>query len=347
MNTTDPKLGQVVMVDSNSRRDDFAFERSQWEPLGIGLTVANCTTEAEIIAAAQEADVLAYGGLYTSITARVIEALTRCRLIVRYGIGVEGVDFAAATEHGILVANAAEYCVPEVADHATALILALARRIVFLDRHVQRGEWSGGFKVSGPLPRLSTTTLGLVGFGRIARRVAQNMQALVGNIVATDPYVSQEAADALGVELVSLEELLERADFVSVHTPLLSDTQGLIGAAELAHMKPTAYIVNTSRGPVIDETALIEALQQGKIAGAGLDVVEQEPLAADSPLRTLDNVILTPHFAAYSEQAVEDLRASVVQTVSDVLQGKWPLYVMNPKVQPRVALRRREGGRNG
>ena len=220
MKVDNSMLGQVVFIDG-SRRDNFALERSQWEPLGIALSVADCETEAEIIDAAQAADVLAYGGLYTSITAKVIEALPRCRLIVRYGIGVENVDMAAATAHGILVANAAEYCVPEVADHATALILALARRIVFLDRHVQRGKWSGAGEVSGPLPRLSTTTLGLVGFGRIGQRVARNMRAIVGKIVAADPYVSQETADSLGVELVSLDELLAQADFVSVHTPLL------------------------------------------------------------------------------------------------------------------------------
>jgi D-3-phosphoglycerate dehydrogenase / 2-oxoglutarate reductase len=159
--------------------------------------------------------------------------------------------------------------------------------------------------------------------------------------LAYDPYVSQEQVQDYKVRMVSLDELLEQSDYVSVHTPLMPQTRGLIGAAQLAKMKPTAYIVNTSRGPVIDEPSLIAALQANQIAGAALDVFDPEPLVADSPLREMDNVILTPHLAAYSEQAIQDLRAAVTATVSDVIQGYWPRHVMNPKVTPRRELRRR------
>jgi len=333
-------LGRVAIVDGARFRDDnFAFERARWEPLGFDVSVESCETEDEIIAAAQDADVLLYLGLYTPVTRRVIQALPRCRLIARYGIGMDSVDIPAATEHGIVVANAAEYCVPEVADHAAALILALARRIAILDRHLHRGEWGGIFDILPRVPRLSTLTLGIVGFGRIGQRVAHNLSAMMGEILAADPYVNAETASEHGAQLVTLDALLARADFVTLHTPLLPATRGLIGASELAQMKPTAYLINTSRGPIIDEAALIEALQNKTIAGAALDVFESEPLAADSPLRTLESVILTPHFAAYSEHALEDLRASVVHTVIDVLQNRWPPFVMNPTVQPRPPLR--------
>jgi D-3-phosphoglycerate dehydrogenase len=333
------KLGRVVIVDgARYRSDDFAFERSHWEPLGIHVRVERCETEEQIIATAQDADVVVYLGLYAPFTRAVIQALPRCRLIARYGIGMDSVDIPAATEQGMVVANAAEYCVPEVADHATALILALARRITLLDRHLHGGQWANALELFPPVPRLSTLTLGIVGFGRIGQRVARNVSAMVGEILAADPYVTQEAAAAHGAQLASLDELLARSDFVTLHTPLLPATRGLVGATQLARMKPTAYLINTSRGPVVDEAALIDALQKGVIAGAALDVFDSEPLAQDSPLRDMDNVILTPHFAAYSEQALEDLRASVVRTVIDVLQDRWPPFVMNPTVQPRTPL---------
>jgi D-3-phosphoglycerate dehydrogenase len=312
-----------------------------WEKLGATVQLAGCNTEAEIIEAGKAADILVYVGLYTPFTTNVLSQLPKCQLIARFGIGMDSVDLAAATDAGIIVSNAAEYCVPEVADHATALILSLGRRVTMLDRFMRDGKWGGATAYTGPIVRLGTQTVGFVGFGRIARHAARNMVNIFGKLLAFDPYVSQEQADEYQVKMVELDELLAQSDYVSVHTPLLPQTRGLIGAAQLSKMKPTAYLVNTSRGPVVDEAAVIAALQSKQIAGAGLDVFEQEPLADDSPLRQMDNVILTPHNAAYSEQSLTDLRAAVTQTVRDVIEGYLPRHILNAKVVSRHGLRHR------
>jgi D-3-phosphoglycerate dehydrogenase / 2-oxoglutarate reductase len=336
---SDPVSGHVVAVDARYyRNEDLPTERAAWEARGLRLTLGAAQSEDDIIALAQDADVIAYMGLYTPFTARVIESLPHCRLIARYGIGMETVDLDAATRQGILVCNAAEYCVPEVADHAVALMLNMARRITYFDRNVRRGRWADALTDTLPLRRMSALTVGLVGFGRIARRVATLMRPMVGRIIAYDPYVDPAMAAKIGVELAPLDTLLAESDFVSVHTPLMAGTRGLIGAAQLDKMRPTAYLINTSRGPVVDEAALTAALQAGRIAGAGLDVFEVEPLAADSPLRTLENAVLVPHIAANSVESVQDLIQSVVHTVLDVMTGRWPAHVMNPTVIPRMPL---------
>ncbi len=333
----------IVLVDTHIHDfgDQFAGERAAWEALGASVKSARCDTEDDIIAACHDADILVYVGLYTPFTARVLDALPTCQLIARYGIGMDSVDLDAATAQGIVVSNAAEYCVPEVADHATALILSLARRVTMLDRFVRAGQWAGATTHTGPILRLAAQCVGFVGFGRIARHAARNLAPMFGSLLAYDPFVGQAQADDYGVTMVALDELLAQADYVSVHTPLMPQTRGLIGADQLAKMKPTAYLVNTSRGPVVDEAALIAALEAKQIAGAALDVFDPEPLVEDSPLRRMDNVILTPHTASYSEQAIVDLRAAVTQTVMDVIQGYLPRHLMNPNVVARFGLQRR------
>jgi D-3-phosphoglycerate dehydrogenase len=335
---------QVVIVNGERKKgwgDDFAIERERWEPLGAKIISTEFTTDAALIAAAHQADVIAVIGSVAPVTAQVIQSLERCQLIIRYGLGVDTVDMEAATQHGVLVCNAGDYCVTEVSDHTVALILSLARRIVPLDRFVRAGNWRDSIPFSTPRRRLSTQTLGLVGLGQIGRQVARKIAPFIGKIVAYDPYVVQETADEYNVQLVELDHLLAQADFVSVHTPILPSTHHLINADRLAMMKPTAFIVNTSRGAVIDEAALIEILQTEQIAGAGLDVFESEPLAVDSPLRTLDTVIVTPHSAADSVESLQNNRTNVTRAVADVLGSYWPPYVMNPKVQPRFSLNRR------
>ena len=333
----------IVLVDSHIHDfgDQSASERAAWEALGATFKFAQCDTEDDIIAACADADILVYFGLYTPFTERVLSQLPKCSLIARYGIGMDSVDLDAATKYGIVVSNAAEYCVPEVADHATALILSLARRVTTLDRFVRAGNWGGVTQHTGPFRRLSAQSVGFVGFGRIARHAANNLVNMFGTLYAYDPYVTQQQADPYQVKMLSLDDLLAQSDYVSVHTPLMPQTRGLIGAAELAKMKPTAYIVNTSRGPVIDEAALIAALEAKQIAGAGLDVFDPEPLVDDSPLRQMDNVILTPHVASSSVEAIDDLRAAVTATVSDVIQGYLPRHIMNSKVTSRHGLSHR------
>ncbi|MEX1020866.1 MAG: C-terminal binding protein [Litorilinea sp.] len=336
-NTSGEKLsGHVVAVDAQCFDIlDMVAERATWEAQGLTLSLAGAQTEDAVIAAAQDADVVTYMGLYTPMTARVLENLPRCGMVMRYGIGIETVDLDAATRLGIVVCNAAEFCVPEVADHTVALILNQARRIAYLDRQVRAGNWNEVLAASGTVHRLGVQTVGLVGFGRIARRVAQLMQPMVGRIVAYDPYVTAEQGAAAGAEMIDMDALLHQADYVSVHTPLMDTTRGLIGAAQLAKMQPTAFLINTSRGPVVDEAALIAALEARQIAGAALDVFQTEPLAAENPLLRMENVTLTPHTAANSAESLQDLVQTVIHSVEDFFAGRRPPHVVNGAVQPR------------
>ena len=267
---------------------------------------------------------------------RVVEALNRCRVIVRYGVGVNTIDLAAATEKGICVANVPDYCLDEVSDHALALLLNLARRITAADRLVKRGEWD--FKRAAPVRRLRGQTVGLVGFGNIPRILAAKLKPLGFRLIAHDPYVPRSAAEERGVTLVSLDRLCREADIVSVHAPLTAETRGMIGREQLRSMKPRAYLVNTSRGPVVDEGALLEALREGWIAGAALDVVEEEPIRPDHPLLSMEQVILTPHMAWYSEEAMEELRTKAAEAVREVLQhGRYPRYLVNREVMKQAS----------
>ncbi len=319
--------------------DGYAYEKSCFETLGIELILEKAETEEEIIQLAPGAKVILTEGLSTPMTRRVIETLDDCWAIGRYGIGVDSIDLDAATDHGIIVFNTADYCVEEVSDHAAALLLASARRIVRMDRHVQGGGWSLPDSKDWGLRRLSRLTLGLVALGNIARCLARKMSGFGMTILASDPYVSSEVAAEYGVELVPLEHLLRESDLISVHTPLNAETRHLIGEAELRQMKPSALLVNTSRGGVIDPDALITALKEKWIAGAALDVTEPEPPPEDSPLRGIENLILTPHQAASSSESWNDVRSSVVDAVSSVVQGHWPAFPVNPKVEPKANLK--------
>jgi D-3-phosphoglycerate dehydrogenase / 2-oxoglutarate reductase len=269
-----------------------------------------------------------------------ISAMERCRLIVRYGIGVDTIDLAAATECGIVVANAPTYCVTEVADHAAGLILSFARRIPWLDRQVRSVGWAAAQQGPHGIRRLSALTLGVVGLGKIGRAVARRMAPFGFRILGHDPYLADGQVCELGAEPAALDELLSVADIVSLHVPLAPATRHLVDARRLAMMKPSAAIVNTSRGAVIDEAALVQALQDDRIFGAAIDVVEQEPLAPDHPLLALDprRVILTPHFAASSEEVIPDLHREVCDAFAAVLDGFWPPSVMNPGVVPKLPL---------
>jgi D-3-phosphoglycerate dehydrogenase len=323
----------AVNIDCNF---DYTYERQRLEAAGIDLVLQKSATEDEIIRACAEADAVVLEGAKTPMTARVINSLRRCRVIAKYAVGVDNIDVAAATAAGIVVANAADYCTEEVSDHAVALLLASARRVMSMDRHVRAGKWSG-FVKAHPLRRVSELTLGLVGLGRIARATARKMAGFRLRILAADPYLPPAAVEP-GVEIVSLEQLLRESDLVSVHVPLLPETRGLLNEASFRLMKPTAIVVNTSRGPVIDEAALIRALREKWIGGAALDVVEEEPLALGSPLREFDQVILTPHSAADSSDSLQHVRRTAMASVEAVLLGRWPPFPVNPKVTPRFPL---------
>ena len=324
---------KVVVTDYEY--STFAPEEAVLDKLGIKLTFEQCKTEEDVIAACKDADALI--NQYAPITRKVIEQLDNCKVISRYGVGFNTIDVDAATEKGIIVGNVTDYCLDEVSNHAMALLLSLARKVTLLNSSVKNGNWD--FKVAVPIHRLQGQTLGLVGFGNIPQTVARKARAFDLNVIAYDPFVSPQVAAAQGVELVTLEELCKRSDYLSVHVPLNAQTEGMISRIEFAMMKEEAYIINTARGPIIDEQALIEALQAGAIAGAGLDVLETEPIAADNPLLSMDNVILNPHSAFYSVEAETELKRKTAENVADVLSGYYPTYLVNKTVKDKVLLK--------
>lgn len=301
----------------------------------IELVPAQCKTEEEVIAVCRDADALI--NQYAPLSRKVIEALENCKVITRYGVGVNTIDLDAATEKGICVANVPDYCMDEVADHALALLLSWTRKVTLANHHVKNGNWD--FKVTQPIYRLRGRTIGLVGFGKIPQMLAEKVKPLGLKILAYDPFYPKHLAEEKGVTLVELDELCAQSDFISVHAPLMEATRGMMGEKQFALMKQGAIIINTSRGPVINEKALVEALTKGQIAGAALDVVEEEPIAKDHPFLSMDNVILTPHVAWYSEEAAAEMRSKASMGVVDVLiAGEYPKYLVNHKVKEQVEL---------
>ena len=264
------------------------------------------------------------------ITAETMARMPNCRLIARYGIGVDTIDLDAATEAGIIVTNNPTYCIEEVAEHTIAMLLGAARKVVFYDRLVRQGRWE--VPPGKPMFRLAESTIGLVGYGNIARRVAKAAAGLQMRVLFSDPFVESGQFDAPG-EKVELPELLQESDFVCIHAPLLPQTRHMIGADAFAQMKDTAVLVNCSRGPIVDTDALVKALDEQSIAGCALDTTDPEPLTEDHPLRERDNVIINPHVAWYSEQAMTGLQAGAPSEVRLVLQGEWPKNVVNKAVK--------------
>jgi D-3-phosphoglycerate dehydrogenase len=299
----DPAMAALARVDPEIRR-------------------AKSSSAEDILAVARDADAILV--TYAKLPGELLRALTRCRVIGRFGLGVDNIDIKVAAERGIVVTYVPDYCMPEVSDHAMALILALARKIPFSNALVQAGRWE--MPAVAPLRRLDGQVLGLIGFGNIPRALAPKAKAFGFHVIAHDPYVDGGVFAGLGVEGASFEDLLARADFVSVHAPLTPATRGLIDAAAFARMKPGAVIVNTARGPLIDEQALVAALDSGALAGAALDVVASEPLAKDSPLLGRANLILTPHTAFYSVEALDELQTKCAADVARVLSGERPVY---------------------
>jgi len=322
---------------------DYEFSTSTIEEellatVGAELIRAQCRTEEEVIEAAKEADGLL--NQYAPITRKVLESLPNLKVVSRFGVGVNTIDIEAATENGILVGNVTDYCMDEVSDHAFALILACARKVVSLNNEVKAGKWD--YKASIPVYRLRGRLLGLVGFGRISQALAKKAQAFGFKVVAYDPFVKEAVAQDLGVGLVELNELCKLSDFISIHAPLLEATRGMISEEQFRLMKKDAYIINTSRGSVIDEKALINALEAGEIAGAGIDVTQEEPIQKNNRLLKMDNVIISPHVSWYSEEAELELKRKSTQNVADVLAGYYPTYLVNKEVKEKIRLKEKK-----
>jgi len=266
------------------------------------------------------------------MTRELFDAAPRLKVIGKHGVGVDNIDIPAATERGIAVCNTPEANSEGVASHAITLMLAVSRRLLECDAFVRAGRWSGKDELMGR--ELLGKTLSIVGTGRIGGRLAQICQAAFDmKVYAYDPYVTAEAMAAKGItKLETVDELMPVADFVSIHTPLTPATQGIVGARQFNLMKKTAYLINTSRGPVVDESALIDALKEGKIAGAGLDVFEKEPPAPDNPLLQMKNVILSPHMGGASEESMERMATHAAAGILAVLRGERPKYLLNKEV---------------
>lgn len=267
---------------------------------------------------------------YVKMPASIIEQLEKCKLIIRNGIGVDTIDIKAASEKGIMVANIPTYCLDEVATHATALILACHRKIFLLGNKVRAGIWN--VKLAIPIIAPEQSTVGLVGFGRIPRLVSQKVRALGFNVVAYDPYVTQNIADEYGVKMVDLQTLLKMSDYISIHCPLTEETRGMFNYETFQQMKKTTFIINTARGAVINERELVQALKDGLIAGAALDVLEKDGISPDNPLLEMDNVLITPHAAWYSEQSIIRRRTQTIEEVIRVLNGGEPTSFVNKKM---------------
>jgi D-3-phosphoglycerate dehydrogenase len=293
--------------------------------------------EDEVIARTRDADALVVSS--SPVTRGVMSALEGLKVVVRTGVGYDVIDVLAATDLGVIVVNIPDLWVREVANHALALLLAWNRKIITLDRQVHAGTWGGG--VPGVhTGSLHGETVGIVGLGNIGSAFARRVAAFETKVIACDPYVDDARFAALGVEGVSLDALAERADYVSVHTLLNDETHHLIGESFFRRMKPTAVLINTSRGPVVDERALVRALQDRRLAGAALDVWEQEPVAFDNPLLKMDNVIATPHAAYFSSAAVAQVPRRCGEEIARVLTGQRPLNVVNPEIYAPGAPRR-------
>jgi D-3-phosphoglycerate dehydrogenase len=317
-------VGVVVVTDHVFH--ELEIERVLLSEVGHELRFdGNAASVDEVRRAVVGADAVL--NCYAPMPAEVIGSLDRCRVIARYGIGVDTIDLAAATARGILVTNVPDYCIDEVSDHALALILSLTRRVARLDRSVRAASWD--VAVASPMHRLRGRKLGLVGFGRIARALAAKAAAVGFVVLAADPYIDEEVIRAAGVQPRHLEALLVEADVLSIHAPLTDESRHLIDAEAIARMPHGAFLVNTSRGPLVDTDALRAALLEGRLGGVGLDVLEHEPPDMADPLLTHPDAIITPHVAFASEESIRELRQKAVQQVIAALAGENPPYALN------------------
>ncbi len=315
-----------VIAVSDSVFPNLNPAREVLSRIGAELLLAEAPTSEAIMQVARNADAVLV--TYAKITAEMISQMTRCRIIARFGIGVDNVDIPAATKAGIVVTRVPDYCIDEVSDHTMALLLALARKIPFANSRAHAGHWEMPAVV--PIYRLRGSVMGLVGFGRIPQLVAPKAKAFGLKVISCDPLVSQETMNRAGVEKVEFSELVSVSDHISIHAPLLPETDHLFNASIFCKMKPTAYLINTARGPIVDEQALAQALDQGHLAGAALDVLSREPPSA-SPLFGRENVILTPHMSFYSAESLIDLQRKAAEEVVRVLSGDAPLNPLNPE----------------
>jgi D-3-phosphoglycerate dehydrogenase len=327
----------VFQVDPTHTLAPYTYEQATIAAAGSRMVIGNCDTPDDVIAQAGDAEILLLSWKKI-LTPAVMDALPRVRLIVRWGVGYDMIDVAAATARGIAVANTPLYAVEDVAEHAIALLLDCARQVSWFHLRMREGEWRS--PVGRPIHRLKGRTLGLIGVGRIGAATAWRARGLGLRVVAFDPGVTPERLRELGIEPRSFDEVLGESDYVSLHVPLSTATHHLINAERLAKMRRGAILLNVSRGAVVDETALVEALTREHLAAAGLDVFEEEPLRQDHPLQRMEQVVLTPHTAAYSQESWQAVREEVCTTIRNWYTDGWVPNVVNPQVRPHLRAKR-------
>ena len=316
-----------LVIHTDPQHTDFRHEQAELDTIGATLRVLNVKSEEEVAAACGEADALLV--TYAKIGRTALLGMPTVKVIVRTGVGYDSLDVAAATARKVMVCNVPDYCISDLAEHTMALLLAWWRRIGDLDRQVRTEGWGRPLK---PVHRLEGKTLGILGLGRMGQAVALRAKGFGVKLAAFDPYIPDPVFASLGVERLGLDELCRVADIVTIHSLLTPETRHLICDRTLRLMKPTAVIVNTARGGLVKTDDLVEAIRQGRIAGAALDVVEEEPLPMDHPLRSTPRVSLTPHAAWYSEDAEPELRRRAAQIIVQGLRGERPASLLNPEV---------------
>jgi D-3-phosphoglycerate dehydrogenase len=317
---------------------DFSLEMEALGPVGAEVVEVDARSEAEFIDAVRDADAII--SRWRRLTKPIIDHADNCKVIGLRSVGADSVDVEAATAKGIPVTNVPDTFIEEVADHTMMMILATYRRLTIEDRMVREGRWGEGRPLLSQFPRLWGQTLGFVAFGHVARAVSVRAKAFGVRMLAYDPYIEELTITHYGVEPVGLTELLQRSDIVSMHAPETAETIKMLSEEQFRMMKPTAVFINNGRGPTVNEAALIQALQEGWFAAAGLDVLEKEPPDPDNPLLQMDNVILTPHVASASSRMTPESRRRMGQEIALVLSGRWPRTCVNPSVLERSNLRR-------
>jgi D-3-phosphoglycerate dehydrogenase len=300
-------------------------EKEELGRIGAELILAQIREEEDLIRVCKEADGLI--NQYAILNRNVLNHLPKCKVVARYGVGVDSIDLRAATDLGIIVANVPDYCIDEVATHAVAMLLTLIRKTAFFDRKVKSGQWN--FRQGVPIHRIQGKILGLIGCGKIGFEVAKRISTFGVKVMAFDPYIHSTEEK---IELTDLETILRKSDFISIHCPLNESTRHLIGEQAFKKMERKPFLINTSRGPIVNEKALIQALEEGRISGAGLDVLETEPPGSENPMLKMQNVIFSPHVGFYSEESISELKRRTAKNVSDVLTGRRPGSVVNQEV---------------
>ena len=304
-------------------------EKKVLSAINAEIIVAPSTDEDTLTTLAKDVDGILT--CFAQVTEKVIRSTKKCAVIGRYGVGVDNISVDTATKLGIAVTYVPDYCIEEVSDHVIGLLLCWNRKIAFFDNDTKQNAW-GNSPLTMRIMRLKQKTLGIIGFGRIGKAVSQKAKAFGMNIVAHDPFVSQEEAESFGVTTTTLENLLQCSDFVTLHSPYTQETHNLIGKEQLDMMKSDSFLINCARGPLIDENALYKALKSNKISGAGLDVMVDSKPPTNHPLMSLDNVIITPHISFFSQESVLELEERAAKEVRSVLKGEMPENLINKDV---------------